>query len=292
MAKLLSGKPVAEAMCREIRAQCEKLRAHGIRPTLGIVRVGERDEDTAYERGATRRAESLDIQVCRFLLPEDASEQDLIGTLRHVNEDPSIHGCLLFRPLPKHLKADQDEICNHLDARKDIDSMTDLSNAGVFMGKKLGFAPCTPQACMEILDYYGIDCTGKKAVVIGRSLVVGKPAAMMLLGKNATVTVCHTKTKDVQAVAREADILVSAAGVLKSLTKDYVRPGQIVIDVSMNWDPDKVTSKGKGGMAGDAVFAEVEPIVEAITPVPGGVGAVTTSVLIGHVVEAAERTLA
>lgn len=170
--------------------------------------------------------------------------------------------------------------------------MTDLSNAGVFMGKKLGFAPCTPQACMEILDYYGIDCTGKKAVVIGRSLVVGKPAAMMLLGKNATVTVCHTKTKNVEEVAREADILVSAAGVLKSLTKDYVRPGQIVIDVSMNWDPDKVTSKGKGGMAGDAVFAEVEPIVEAITPVPGGVGAVTTSVLIGHVVEAAERTLA
>ena len=117
-------------------------------------------------------------------------------------------------------------------------------------------------------------------------------AAMMLLGKNATVTICHTKTRDVQAVAREADILVSAAGVLKSLTKDYVRPGQIVIDVSMNWDPDKVTSKGKGGMAGDAVFTEVEPIVEAITPVPGGVGAVTTSVLIGHVVEAAERTLA
>ena len=167
--------------------------------------------------------------------------------------------------------------------------MTDLSNAGVFMGKKLGFAPCTPQACMEILDYYGIDCTGKKAVVIGRSLVVGKPAAMMLLGKNATVTVCHTKTRDVAAVARQADILVSAAGVLNSLTKDYVSPGQIVIDVSINWDPTK--KEGKGGIAGDAKFDEVEPIVGAITPVPGGVGSVTTSVLIGHVVEAAERTL-
>ena len=162
----------------------------------------------------------------------------------------------------------------------------------MFTNTDLGYAPCTAQACLEILKHYNVPLSGKRAVVVGRSLVVGKPAAMMLLGKNATVTICHTKTRDVQAVAREADILVSAAGVLKSLTKDYVRPGQIVIDVSMNWDPGKVTSKGKGGMAGDAVFAEVEPIVEAITPVPGGVGAVTTSVLIGHVVEAAERTLA
>ena len=191
----------------------------------------------------------------------------------------------MFRPLPKHLKADQDEICNRLDPRKDVDGMTDGSNAGVFMGKKLGFAPCTPAACMEILDHYGIDCTSKKAVVIGRSLVVGKPAAMMLMAKNATVTACHTKTVDTPAIAREADILISAAGVLKSLTKDYVRPGQVVIDVSINWD------EAKGGIAGDAVYDEVEPIVEAITPVPGGVGAVTTSVLISHVVEAAGRTL-
>ena len=146
---------------------------------------------------------------------------------------------------------------------------------------------------MEILDYYGIDCKGKNAVVIGRSLVVGKPAAMMLMAKNATVTVCHTKTVDVAGIARKADILVSAAGVLNSLTKDYVSEGQIVIDVSINWDPEKINSKGgKGAIAGDAVFSEVEPIVGAITPVPGGVGSVTTSVLIiGHVVEAAERTL-
>ena len=164
--------------------------------------------------------------------------------------------------------------------------MTHMSNAGVFEGLDLGYAPCTPAACMEILDFYGIDCKGNNAVVIGRSLVVGKPAAMMLMGKNATVTVCHTKTVDTPAVAREADILISAAGVLKSLTKEYVRPGQVVIDVSINWD------EAKGGIAGDAVYDEVEPIVEAITPVPGGVGAVTTSVLIGHVVEAAARTLA
>ena len=291
MAKLLLGKEVNEKLNARIIAECEALKAQGIQPTLGIIRCGERPDDLSYERGATKRAEALGVAVEKFLLPEDVSKEELLKTIDEINANDKIHGVLMFRPLPKHLKADQDEICNRLDPRKDVDGMTDGSNAGVFMGKELGFAPCTPAACMEILDHYGIDCTGKKAVVIGRSLVVGKPAAMMLLGKNATVTVCHTRTKDVPAVAREADILISAAGVLNSLTKDYVRPGQIVVDVSINWDSEKVNAKGgKGAIAGDAVFEEVEPIVEAITPVPGGVGAVTTSVLIGHVVEAAKRS--
>ena len=283
MAKQLLGKEVNEKLNARILARCEALKARGVNPTLAIVRCGQRPDDLSYEKGATKRAEALGVAVEKFLLPEDVSREELLKTIDEINANDRIHGVLMFRPLPKHLKADQDEICNRLDPRKDVDGMTDGSNAGVFMGKQLGFAPCTPAACMEILDHYGIDCTGKKAVVLGRSLVVGKPAAMMLLGKNATVTICHTKTKDVAAVAREADILVSAAGVLKSLTRDYVRPGQVVIDVSINWD------EAKGGIAGDAVYDEVEPIVEAITPVPGGVGAVTTSVLIGHVVEAAER---
>ena len=283
MAKQLLGKEVNEKLNARIIAECEALKARGVNPTLAIVRCGERPDDLSYEKGATKRAEALGVAVEKFLLPEDVTKEELLKTIDAINANDKIHGVLMFRPLPKHLKADQDEICNRLDPRKDVDGMTDGSNAGVFMGKELGFAPCTPAACMEILDHYGIDCTGKKAVVLGRSLVVGKPAAMMLLGKNATVTVCHTKTKDVAAVAREADILVSAAGVLKSLTRDYVRPGQVVIDVSINWD------EAKGGIAGDAVYDEVEPIVEAITPVPGGVGAVTTSVLIGHVVEAAKR---
>ena len=286
MAKQLLGKEVNEKLNARIIAQCEELKAKGINPTLGIVRCGERPDDLSYEKGATKRAEALGVAVEKFVLPEDISKEELLKVIDEINANDNIHGVLMFRPLPKHLKADQDEICNRLDPRKDVDGMTDGSNAGVFMGKKLGFAPCTPAACMEILDHYGIDCTGKNAVVIGRSLVVGKPAAMMLMGKNATVTVCHTKTVDTPAVAREADILISAAGVLKSLTKEYVRPGQVVIDVSINWD------EAKGGIAGDAVYDEVEPIVEAITPVPGGVGAVTTSVLIGHVVEAAARTLA
>ena len=292
MAKLLLGKEVNEKLNARIIADCEALKAKGINPTMGIVRCGERPDDLSYEKGAVKRAETLGVAVEKFVLPEDVSKEELVKVIQEINANDKIHGVLMFRPLPKHLKADQDEICNMLDPRKDIDGMTDLSNAGVYMGKQLGFAPCTAEACMTILDHYGIECSGKKAVVIGRSLVIGKPAAMMLTAKNATVTVCHTRTKDVPAIACEADIIVSSAGVLRSLTKEYVRPGQIVVDVSINWDAEKVNSRGgKGAIAGDAVFEEVEPIVEAITPVPGGVGSVTTSISIGHVVEAAKRSL-
>ena len=290
MAKLLLGKEVTDALNANLQTRTAALREKGIVPTLAIVRVGADPSDLSYEKGATKRAELVGVEVKKFELPADASKADVLAVIDQVNADDSIHGVLMFRPLPKHLKADQNEICNRLDPRKDMDCMTHLSNAGVFEGlNNLGYAPCTPAACMELLDYYGIDCKGKNAVVIGRSLVVGKPAAMMLMGKNATVTVCHTKTVNTAEICRNADIIVSAAGVLGSLTKDFVRPGQVVIDVSMNWDPNKVTSKGVGGMSGDAVFDEVEPIVDAITPVPGGVGSVTTSVLMKHVVEAAEK---
>lgn len=291
MAKLLLGKEVTDALNANLQERTAALKEKNVIPTLAIVRCGENPSDLSYEKGATKRAELVGVNVVKYELPGDVTKEALIAKIDEINADDSIHGVLMFRPLPKHLKADQDEICNRLDPKKDVDCMTDLSNAGVFAGRKdLGFAPCTPEACMEILDFYGIDCKGKNAVVIGRSMVVGKPAAMMLMGKNATVTVCHTKTVNTAEIAKSADILVTAAGVLNSLTKDFVRPGQVVIDVSINWDPEKVNSKGgKGAIAGDAVFSEVEPIVEAITPVPGGVGSVTTSVLMKHVVEAAER---
>ncbi len=290
MAKLLLGKEVTDALNANLQVRTAALREKGVEPTLAIVRVGEDPSDLSYEKGALKRAELVGVSVKQFVLPADATKEAVLAVIDEINADNSIHGVLMFRPLPKHLKADQNEICNRLDPKKDMDCMTHLSNAGVFEGlNDLGYAPCTPAACMEILDYYGIDCKGKNAVVIGRSLVVGKPAAMMLMGKNATVTVCHTKTVNTAEICRNADIIISAAGVLNSLTKDFVRPGQVVIDVSMNWNPEKITAKGKGGMSGDAVFEEVEPIVEAITPVPGGVGAVTTSVLMKHVVEAAER---
>ncbi len=289
MAMRLLGKEVNEALVANLQTRSAALKEKGVVATLGIIRLGENPSDLSYEKGATKRAEEVGVAVKNYILPETATKEEVLAVIDEVNADASVHGVLMFRPLPKHLKGDQDEICNRLDPKKDVDSMTHMSNAGVFEGQKLGFAPCTPAACMEILDHYKINCTGKKAVVIGRSLVVGKPAAMMLMGKNATVTVCHTRTVDTAAICRDADIIISAAGVLGSLTKDFVRPGQIVIDVSMNWNPEKITSKGKGGMSGDAIFDEVEPIVEAITPVPGGVGAVTTSVLMKHVIESAER---
>ncbi|MBR2937624.1 MAG: bifunctional 5,10-methylenetetrahydrofolate dehydrogenase/5,10-methenyltetrahydrofolate cyclohydrolase [Oscillospiraceae bacterium] len=289
MAKQLLGKEVNEALVAALQGRTAALKEKGVQPTLGIIRLGENPSDLSYEKGATKRAEEVGVAVKNYILPETATKEEVLKVIDEVNADASVHGVLMFRPLPKHLKADQDEICNRLAPCKDVDSMTHMSNAGVFEGQDLGYAPCTPAACMEILDHYGIDCKGKNAVVIGRSLVVGKPAAMMLMGKNATVTVCHTKTVNTAEICKGADIIISAAGVLGSLTKDFVREGQIVIDVSMNWNPEKITSKGKGGMSGDCVFDEVEPIVGAITPVPGGVGAVTTTVLMKHVVEAAEK---
>ena len=273
MAKQLLGKEVTAALNERIKADVAKLQEKGINPTLCIIRVGENGSDISYEKGATKRCETLGVACEKILLPADVSQDELLATIDKVNKDDHIHGVLLFRPLPKHLN--QSVIENALDPAKDVDCMTDGSMSGVF-------PPCTPQACMEILDHYGVDCTGKKAVVIGRSLVVGKPAAMMLLKKNATVTICHTKTVDMPAVAREADILVVAAGRAGVVGADYVREGQTVIDVGIN-----VNAEGK--LCGDVDYAAVEPIVDAITPVPGGVGSVTTSVLVGHVVEAAMR---
>ena len=290
MAQLLLGKEVNEAIVADLQKRIAALRAKGIAPSLAILRVGENPSDLSYEKGATAKAELVGVEIKKFILPENAAKAQVLAIIDQLNADDSIHGVLLFRPLPTHLKEDQNEICNRLDPEKDVDAMTHLSNAGVFENRSdLGFAPCTAAACIEILDHYHIDCAGKTAVVIGRSAVVGKPVAMMLMGRNATVTVCHTKTKNTAEVCRSADILISAAGKLGSLTKDFVRPGQVIIDVSMNWDAEKITAKGKGGMSGDAIFDEVEPIVAAITPVPGGVGAVTTTVLMKHVVEAAEK---
>lgn len=291
MAKILSGREVAAALDERLRGRVQALAARGVAPKLAIVRCGENPSDLSYERCATKRAQAVGVEIQIVALPEDVSKDALLDQIRALNADASVHGVLLFRPLPRHLKPFEREICNALDTAKDVDGMTDLSMAGVFENRAdLGFPPCTPSACMEMLDYYGIDSEGTRAVVIGRSLVVGKPLAMMLMARNATVTVCHTRTRDVAGEASRADILVTSAGALGSLTAEYVRPGQVVVDVSINWDANKPNAKGGlGAIAGDAVFDEVEPIVGAITPVPGGVGAVTTSVLLAHVIEAAER---
>jgi len=279
MAMILKGADVVSALNSKMISDIEILGNEGVTATLAIVRVGERADDVSYERTATKRCETVGVAVKNIILPEDVEQSVLIRNVMQLNDDPDVHGVLIFRPLPKHLS--DEAVRAVLKPEKDIDGITDGSLAGVFTGSSNGFAPCTAQACMEILDFYNIECKGKRAVVIGRSLVVGKPVAMMLMGRNATVTVCHTRTIDIPSIARNAEILIVAAGQMEGITKEYFSPGQIVIDVGINWN-DK-----KGKLCGDVNFEEAEPVVAAITPVPGGVGTVTTSVLVSHVVEAA-----
>ena len=284
MAELLKGMPVANAITEELVGRVATLKERGVTPTLAIVRVGERDDDLSYERGALKRAEKVGLGVRQFVLPADCSQSDLMAVIDEVNSDSSIHGCLMFRPLPKTL--DEAAACAALDPAKDVDCITEGSLFGVFANRPMGFPPCTAQAVIEILDHYGYELSGARVSVVGRSLVIGKPVSMMLQAKNATVTMCHTRTRDLAAECAKAEILVVAAGHIGTVSADSVAPGQVVIDVGINWD------EAAGKLCGDVLFDEVEPIVDAITPVPGGVGSVTTAVLAKHVVTAAERTLA
>jgi methylenetetrahydrofolate dehydrogenase (NADP+)/methenyltetrahydrofolate cyclohydrolase len=282
MAQLLKGAEVVSALNDRIKSDVAALALRGATPTLAILRVGEKPDDLAYERGAMKRAETVGVTVKQIVLPETVSQEELLAEIAKINADETIHGCLMLRPLPKHI--DDQRAREALLPEKDIDGITDGSLAGVFTGTKRGFPPCTAQACMEILSYYGIDPAGKSAVVIGRSLVIGKPVAMMLLQKHATVTICHTRTVDMPSVTKRAEILIVAAGRAGVVGAEYVTEGQIVLDVGINFNAE-------GKMVGDADFSAVEPVVGAITPVPGGVGTVTTSVLMAHVVEAAKRSL-
>jgi len=283
MAQILKGADVVAALNEKMKAEIAALAEKNVFPTLAILRVGERPDDISYEKGAMKRCETVGVAVKNVILPADVDQDSLMAEVEKLNNDDKVHGVLIFRPLPKHL--DQEAVCAALAPEKDIDGITEGSLAGVFTDSGKGFAPCTAQACMEILDHFEIDCKGKKAVVIGRSLVVGKPAAMMLMKKNATVTVCHTRTVDMPAVTREADIVIVAAGKMEAVTAEYFSPGQIVVDVGINWNDEK------GKLCGDVKFEDAEPIVGAITPVPGGVGTVTTSVLVSHVVEAAKKKI-
>lgn len=279
MAELLKGAPAAEAIDRRSAADVQKLGERGVAPTLAIVRVGSREDDLAYEKGAVKRCEKVGVRVERATLPEDVSQPELMELIDRLNADGSVHGVLLLLPLPKQL--DQEAVRRALLPSKDVDGITDGSLAGVFTASGEGYAPCTAQACIELLDFYGYELKGKRATVIGRSLVVGKPVSMLLLARHATVTICHTRTADLPAAAKNAEILICAAGKAGTVGAELVSPGQTVIDVGINFV--------NGKMCGDADMEAVESIVSAITPVPGGVGAVTTSVLVNHVVEAAKR---
>lgn len=283
MADILKGKPVADAINERTAAAVNELKEKGVVPTLCIVRVGERPDDLSYENGAMKRAAAVGVEVVRRIFPADVSEEELVSAIDGINADPAIHGVLLFRPLPRHIN--EARVCNALAPEKDMDGITDMSMAGVYAQKKLGFPPCTAQAVIELIDHYGIDLTGANVTVIGRSLVIGKPVSMMLIKKNATVTICHTRTRGTADIARNADIIVAAAGSKRMVDAEFVREGQIVIDVGINWDEEQ------GRIVGDVDLDAVSPIVSAVTPVPGGVGGVTTSVLMSHVAEAARRSL-
>ena len=283
MATLLRGAPVAKAISEELSVRVTALVERGVTPTLAIVRVGERDDDLSYERGATKRCDAIGISVRRFVLPADCSQDDLLAVIAEVNADTSIHGCLMFRPLPKTL--DEVAACAALDPAKDVDCITDGSLLGVFANRAVGFPPCTAEACIALLDHYGYELAGADVTVVGRSLVIGRPVSMMLQARNATVTMCHTRTRDLAAACRAAEVLVVATGHIGTVGADAARAGQTIIDVGINWD------EAAGRLCGDVSFDEVEPLVGAITPVPGGVGSVTTAVLARHVVEAAERAV-
>lgn len=281
MAQLLKGAPAANVLTEALAVRAERLKSRHVLPTLAIVRVGERPDDISYETGAVKRCAKVGIAVRLFPLDRDCTREQLLDTIRQINEDPAIHGCLMLRPLPD--KAMEEAACALLTPEKDVDGMTAASMAAVFSGKGAGYPPCTAQACIELLDHYRISLQGKRVTVVGRSLVIGKPVSLMLQSRDATVTMCHTKTADLAETCRSAEILVVAAGQAELADRSMVSPGQVVIDVGIHAGPE-------GKLCGDVKFGEVESIVEAITPVPGGVGSVTTAVLAKHVIEAAEKT--
>ena len=317
MARILYGPEAAASIDGSTAQKVEALKEKGITPTLAIVRVGEKEADLSYERGVTKRAAKVGIETRIITVPyteetdakniaadtsaeeapvsgvsvsevsvseahvsEKPGPEKLASIIANLNADSSVHGILLFRPLPKNF--DEDYIVNLIAPEKDVDGVTQKSAVGVYAGTGQGYPPCTPDAVVRILDHYGIPMEGKRAVIVGRSLVVGKPLAMMLLKRNATVTICHTKTQDMPSVTKEADILIAAAGHIGTVRKEHVAAGQTVIDVGINMDED-------GKMKGDVSFEEVEPIVDAVTPVPKGVGSVTVSVLLSHTADAAAK---
>ena len=280
MGQIIKGKPVADAITAELVKDVEMLKSKGIEPKLKIVRVGAREDDLAYERGALSRMEKCGIKAEVLELPVDICQADFVKELKAVNDDHSVHGILLFRPLPKQL--DMEEIKFVVDPVKDIDCMNPLNAEKIFEGDKKGYPPCTSQACVEILDHYGIDMKGKRAAVIGRSMVVGKPLAMLLLDKNATVTICHSRTNDLPGVCRQAEVVIAAVGRAEMVTGDFISDGAVVIDVGIN-----VNAEGK--LCGDVKFDECVDKASMITPVPAGVGSVTTSVLAKHVVKACKQ---
>ena len=274
--EILKGIQVANAINEKLMEQVKSI--EGPLPHLAIIRVGERPDDCSYERGAVKKMDKVGVRCTTYTFDADIDNETFQAEFDKINENPDIDGILMLRPLPKQL--DEKQIENKIDPRKDLDGISPLNLAKVYAGDESGYAPCTAEAVIEMLDYAGIDIKGKRVTVVGRSLVIGKPVSMLLMKRNATVTVCHTKTVDMAGTCKNAEILVAAAGSARMIKKEYVADGAVVIDVGINVDDE-------GNLCGDVDFDAISDIAAAATPVPGGVGSVTTSVLAKHLVKAA-----
>jgi len=277
MANLLKGKPVADAIVESLKSDTHVLTTKNIEPCLALIRVGNTSDDVAYERAIVKRCDAVGIATRQIELPEDVTQDAFLDELKKVNEDHKVHGILIFRPLPKQL--DEKTIEKHIAPQKDVDCLHPENTAKLLTGDKSGFIPCTPMAVMEILKHYNIPLEGKNAVVLGRSMVVGKPAALLLLQENATVTVAHSKTRELEKIISVADILVAAIGRSEFVREAHIKEGAVVADVGINVDEN-------GNMTGDVHQEDAKSKAGAFTPVPGGVGSVTTAVLAKQVIKA------
>ncbi|MGI5997896.1 MAG: bifunctional 5,10-methylenetetrahydrofolate dehydrogenase/5,10-methenyltetrahydrofolate cyclohydrolase [Lutispora sp.] len=279
MGQVLDCREAAKIFLNNIKEESGKLMQDGINPTLAIVRVGKREDDIAYERGILKNCEKVDITGEVHECDENIDMESFTKLIQELNVNPHVHGILIFRPLPKHL--DENVIKHIVDPNKDVDSMNPLNLARVFEGDLTGYMPCTPAAVMEIIKHFNIDVKGKKVAVMGRSMVVGKPLAMMMLKEDATVTICHSKTENLKEVVSSADIVAAAIGKAKFINSDYIKKDAVVIDVGINVDDN-------GKLCGDVDFEDVKDKASLITPVPGGVGSVTTAVLLKNVIKGAK----
>lgn len=281
MGEIIKGKPVGDALSEVLKGECEALVKDGIQPKLAILRVGAKPNDLSYEKGALKKCDTIGIKAEVTELPEGTTQEEYIEALEKLNKDSSVNGILTFRPLPKGI--DEEVIKNVIAPEKDVDCFSPMNTAKLMEGDKTGFPPCTPTAVVEILKHYNVPLKGAKVVVLGRSMVVGKPVSMLLLGENATVTICHSKTQDLQKVCADADVLVAGVGRARMVTADYVKEGAVVIDVGINAKPEGV------GICGDVDTDDVVGKASMVTPVPAGVGSVTTSILAKHVIKACKQ---
>lgn len=281
MGEIIKGKPVGDALSEVLKGECEALVQDGIQPKLAILRVGAKANDLSYEKGALKKCETIGIATEVTELPDGTTQEQYIETLQKLNNDSSVHGILTFRPLPEGI--DEEVIKNVISPEKDVDCFSPMNTAKLMEGDKTGFPPCTPTAVVEILKHYNVPLKGANVVVLGRSMVVGKPVSMLLLGENATVTICHSKTKDLPKVCADADVLVAGVGRARMVTADYVKEGAVVIDVGINAKPEG------GGICGDVDTDDVVEKASMVTPVPAGVGSVTTSILAKHVIKACKQ---